>query len=174
MNSQKITKTGLKELHSIACDAWKKKLIAIANREPFNDSIEISKDEIIEIFKASSESQLKVVKKYFTEYTIGGKVKSYEDACNSLSIDSTILRTKYEQLCIVIEGLNDGWKPDLNDTVQYKYYNYFKMEGGEFVFYGTSYYCSNLSVPSALYFKNEELAIYCKDTFFELYKSVYM
>ena len=173
MNSQKITKAGLKELHDIACITWKMKLIDIANREPFNDSIEISKDEIIEIFKASSESQLKIVKKYFTEYQIGGKIKSYEDACNFLSIDSTIPRTKFEQLCIVIEVLNEGWKPNFNDINQKKYYNYFNMENGLLLFSVTDYYYRSVSVPSGLYLKDEETAIYCKDNFFELYKSVY-
>ena len=79
----------------------------------------------------------------------------------------------YYYLTLVIEALNDGWKPDFNNGDQIKYYNWFKIENGLFVFCSVSYDCRDVSGPSALYFKSEELALYAKDNFLDLYKSVY-
>lgn len=75
---------------------------------------------------------------------------------------------------IVIKELNGDWIPDFSNTKQKKYYNCFKLENGEFVFDGTSYYWRNMNVPSALYLKSEGLAKYCKDNFIDLYKSIYL
>ena len=80
----------------------------------------------------------------------------------------------FKYLKLLIEALNDGWKPDLTDRNQNKWYNWFRMENGEFVFHGTDYIFGRMDVPSALYFKSEELAIYCKDNFMDLYREYYL
>jgi hypothetical protein len=115
------------------------------------------------------------------------KIKTKEDILEYHGIDkcefdkmSIILGKKavaFRYLELLYEALNDGWKPDFTDNNQKKYLNYFKIENGEFVFYCTTYtYCryGDMHVPSALYFKNEELAIYCKDEFVDLYKELYL
>ena len=110
-------------------------------------------------------------------------ITSFKDACDVLGItEYDILKPNYDtkiqafiKLSTVIEALNEGWKPDYNDDNQKKYYNWFKMENGLFVFYAThSYLSGSMSVPSALYLKDVETAIYCKDNFFELYKEYYI
>jgi hypothetical protein len=108
-------------------------------------------------------------------------ITSFSDACIRLGLsEPDLIKPNYDKkyqafikLSIIIEGLNDGWKPDFTDYGQYKYYNYFYFKNGSFVFFGTTI-SSNLSVPSALYFKSKELAIYCKDNFFDLYKEYYI
>ena len=74
---------------------------------------------------------------------------------------------------MVIKELNGDWIPDFNNENQYKYYNWFNLENGEFVFLGTSYDSRLMPIPSALYFKSEEVAKYCEDTFFDLYKIIF-
>jgi hypothetical protein len=109
-------------------------------------------------------------------------ITSFSDACIRLGLsEPDLIKPNYDKkyqafikLSIIIEGLNDGWKPDFTDDDQYKYYNYFYFKNGSFVFFGTSYDCSNLSVPSALYLKDNETAKYCKDNFIDLYKEYYM
>jgi hypothetical protein len=118
----------------------------------------------------------KEVKRIRSDISILYRITSYETACNELGIP-IINRTPYEKLTIIIEALNEGWKPNFTNPNQNKCYNYFSIKNGEFVFYCTTYtYCryGDMHVPSALYFKNEELAIYCKDNFFDLYKEYYM
>ena len=78
------------------------------------------------------------------------------------------------KLTVIIEALNDGWKPDFNNSNQKKWNNVFIMENGEFMFYDTTYDFGTMHVPSALCFKNKELGIYCKDNFIDLYKQYYL
>ena len=49
--SQTITKTNLKAIHDIACSGWKTKIENYAKRKPLDDKIELSKDELVEIFR---------------------------------------------------------------------------------------------------------------------------
>ena len=113
-------------------------------------------------------------------------VKTFEDACNKLgqSTDITMfnglietLKTKFiaeYKLIIVIKALNEGWWPDFSNPNEYKYWNYFRIVNHAFSYYATTYTNANVSVPSALYLKNSELAQYCKEMFIDLYNEYYI
>jgi len=135
-----------------------------------------------------TEKITKVIKEYSIEYCKTKcriknyqDIKSFEDACESLNITTeSIIKNQTDlrlinqlKLETIIKALNEGWEPDFNTTNQRKYYNYFKMNNGSFVFADTVYTYGNMHVPSALYFKDEQIAIYCKDNFFDLYKQYY-
>lgn len=77
-------------------------------------------------------------------------------------------------LIIIYKALNDGWIPDFNNEHQNKYYNSFIMKYGELIFSDVNCVFRYMDIPSGLFLKSNELAIYCKDTFFELYKSIYL
>lgn len=83
-----------------------------------------------------------------------------------------LLWIAFQNLCIVIEALNEGWVPNFENTNEAKYYNYFNMKGG-FSYYNTIYYDTDTNVPSALLFKTEALAKYCFKQFPQLYKEYY-
>ena len=110
-------------------------------------------------------------------------IKSFEDACMYLGLSETGLLGNntdknviaYIKLKTVIEALNDGWKPDFtdHDHNQNKYYNYFEVKDGLFVFCDVNYNYRYMTVPAALYLKNSELAMYAKDNFLDLYKTYY-
>ena len=127
-----------------------------------------------------------IIKKRFLEIGIINypKITSFKEACSMLGYDeSDIIKPNYDtkhqafiKLSTVIESLNEGWKPDVNDNSQKKWYNRFKIENGLFVFCDTYFLYTYwyMTVPSAHYLKDEQTAIYCKDNFFELYKEYYM
>lgn len=78
----------------------------------------------------------------------------------------------FERLATIIEFLNDGWYPNWKDSTEYKYFNYFQMQGGFSSWY-TNYFSTAAVVPSALCLKSEELAKYAIKHYFQLYKDLY-
>ena len=176
MKTQTITKENLKKIHDVACNDWKKKLEGYANRKPFDSEIELTEDEIDEMFAASDANQKQVLSKFFVKERKGimGKVTSYKTACEVLGISSETKRTPFERLCIIIKALNEGWWPDFKNSSEYKYWNYFIMRDGVFSFSVVYYSNNNMYVPSALYLKSRELAEYAVEIAFEEYREVYM
>jgi PKD repeat protein len=66
------------------------------------------------------------------EYT---DIKTFEDACEKLGIDSNSVyndsdtkdEIAYMKLKIIYKAINNGWVPDFTNFNQYKYYPYFKV-----------------------------------------------
>jgi len=113
---------------------------------------------------------------------ITDRVRTYEDACKELGIepidydemkdagfspDEIYLR----EIKTITVALNEGWVPDWKNSDQYKYYPYFRMSSGGFVFYGTScdYSSADAGNASRLCFKSSELAEYAGKQFLQLY-----
>lgn len=115
-------------------------------------------------------------------------VKSYEDACRVLGVEPVdeqamaaagfradeIARRKLET---ITAALNDGWKPDWNDTDQYKYVPWFwiKPRPGQT---NAGLACATTplaptdttaDIGSRLCFKNAAVARYAANQFTELY-----
>lgn len=111
---------------------------------------------------------------------ITDRVKTYEDALKVLKRDHfdennlyprEIARRKLE---IIIEALNEGWKPDWENYSQLKWYPYFKSLVGE---------CSSMSAPLEyaiaaigvhLCCKDEKTADYVGQQFSDLYKEIFL
>jgi len=120
------------------------------------------------------------------------RVKSYEDACIALGlptdfgIGSTDLigigavDTKsviaYTKLIIIARALNKGWSPNWNDSNEYKYYPWFKMNtsGSGLSDDGYDGWGTISSVPARLCFKSSELAEYAGKQFIELYTEYFL
>jgi hypothetical protein len=123
---------------------------------------------------------------------ITDRVKTYEDACKVLGVEpineqnakaqgfrsDEIARRKLETIAA---ALNEGWKPDWNNTDQYKYYPYFyiqenaKGKGSA----GLSYaYTHNAAahtfayIGSRLCFYASRLARYASNQFTDLYEQI--
>lgn len=136
------------------------------------------------------------------EYTdITERVKSYADACHVLGISDNeapeviadgglmrpdeIARRKLE---VITEALNEGWKPDWNNTDEPKYYPWFYIEPGKgkdpdgkpngasagLSCAGTNCAASNAyaAVGSRLCFHDRRLAFYAGNTFTDLYAAI--
>jgi hypothetical protein len=118
------------------------------------------------------------------------KVKSFEDACEVLGLDSKKLPIvenlpekdrqsiiAYYKLTVIARALNEGWEPDFSDWNQWKYWNWFYVESKDngasagFVFASTPYAASTTGayIGSRLCFKTRELATYARENFRDLY-----
>lgn len=164
------------------------------------DNIEAASNAVREIV---SEDEDATVFDFYTEeqeYTdIRERVKSYADACTVLGIEEMdekamkacgfrsdeIARRKLET---ITEALNEGWRPDWNNTNEWKYYPYFRILPGQGkdqdgesygAFAGLAYAFSydaatstDANIGSRLCFPNHELAAYAGDTFRDLYAQI--
>lgn len=118
----------------------------------------------------------------FFNRKITDRVKTFEDACEIAGIDPNQDKFKksspdeiaYAKLKIIIEALNEGWKPDWSDENKYKYFPWFYLNGSSgFRFDGVGYGCTGSTVGSRLCFKSKELAEYAATQFFSLYKDFF-
>lgn len=123
---------------------------------------------------------------------ITDRVKTYEDACKVLGVEpineqnakaqgfrsDEIARRKLETIAA---ALNEGWKPDWNNTDQYKYYPYFyiqenaKGKGSAGLSCASTYLAAAHSyapVGSRLCFYALRLARYAGNQFTDLYEQI--
>lgn len=123
---------------------------------------------------------------------ITDRVKTYEDACKVLGVEpineqnakaqgfrsDEIARRKLETIAA---ALNEGWKPDWNNTDQYKYYPYFyiqenaKGKGSAGLSYASTAYAAAdaaAKLGSRLCFYASRLARYASNQFTDLYEQI--
>lgn len=123
---------------------------------------------------------------------ITDRVKTYEDACKVLGVEpineqnakaqgfrsDEIARRKLETIAA---ALNEGWKPDWNNTDQYKYYPYFyiqenaKGKGSAGLSYATTASAAtyaSAALGSRLCFYASRLARYASNQFTDLYEQI--
>lgn len=169
--------------------------------------LEDQETELIGRFNTLKEAQEKVIElakededtTVFDFYTdeqeyeeITDRVKSYADACKVLGIEpmneqnmkaqgfrpDEIARRKLET---ITEALNEGWKPDWNNTDQYKYYPYFYIRenakakasaGLSCATTRTAASATSACIGSRLCFHDSDTARYAGNTFTELYEQI--
>lgn len=123
---------------------------------------------------------------------ITDRVKTYEDACKVLGVEpineqnakaqgfrsDEIARRKLETIAA---ALNEGWKPDWNNTDQYKYYPYFYIQenakgkgsaGLSYATTNTAATTTNATIGSRLCFYASRLARYASNQFTDLYEQI--
>lgn len=123
---------------------------------------------------------------------ITDRVKTYEDACKVLGVEpineqnakaqgfrsDEIARRKLETIAA---ALNEGWKPDWNNTDQYKYYPYFYIQenakgkgsaGLSFASTDTAAAYTSAYLGSRLCFYASRLARYASNQFTDLYEQI--
>jgi hypothetical protein len=64
-NMKTIKKSELKKIHDVACSAWQSKLTALTIRNPWGDDIELSQEEVSEMFAAATSVQKVVLEEVF-------------------------------------------------------------------------------------------------------------
>ena len=147
------------------------------------NTVEVNKDTLRTEYSKANSAGKTLLKKLFDnsifEAKITDRVKSFEDACKILKLTPAkiILKTDtkdeaaYKKLKVIAAALNEGWKPNWNDSSEYKYYPWFQMEKS-FSFDCVIYFFLSRSsdVSSRLCFKNEDLAKYAATQFLPLYK----
>lgn len=72
---------------------------------------------------------------------------------------------------LLAKTLNEGWKPDWNNSIQCKYVPWFEMAGSSgFRFGGCDCWDTDSAVGSRLCYKSSELAKYAGEQFSEVYR----
>lgn len=67
METQRLSRQGLKEIHSVACGNWKGILENFGARNPLEDYIELTEIEVDNMFTACTKEQLPIVSKYLKQ-----------------------------------------------------------------------------------------------------------
>ena len=67
MGTQKLSRQGLKEIHSVACPNWKDVLEHYGSRNPLEDYVELTQGEVDKMFDACTKDQLPIVSKYLKQ-----------------------------------------------------------------------------------------------------------
>ena len=157
------------------------------------DTLKEAQEKVIEL---AEENEDTTVFDFYTdeqEYEeITDRVKSYADACKVLGIEpmneqnmkaqgfrpDEVARRKLET---ITEALNEGWKPDWNNTEQYKYYPYFyirenaKAKGNAGLSCAYTFNAATNTpahIGSRLCFHDRDTARYAGNTFTELYEQI--
>lgn len=113
------------------------------------------------------------------------KIKTFEDAMQAtgrtempdFSTFPEDMRKHFEALfkmVVIVEALNEGWKPDWDNGNEWKYYPWFWMSPSSFAFHDS--YCDYVGAiagcGSRLKLKSRELAEYCGEQFIDIWKDI--
>ena len=114
------------------------------------------------------------------------EIKSYEDACKVLGVqpisenavaafpaEDRKSMLAYHKLTIITRAINGGWKPDWDNTNQYKYYPIFYYENAGLSFAHDSASLTTAYIGSRLCFQTEAMSDYAAATFADLYTDFY-
>jgi hypothetical protein len=123
------------------------------------------------------------------------KIKTFEDACEALKLNPAKCLpdvsgvpahhqeaiTANAKLIIIVEALNQDWKPNWNNRDEYKLYPWWKVDassknpsGSCLSFHGAGRWATNTTVGSRLCFKSEELCEYAANQFKPLYEAAFL
>lgn len=152
-------------------------------------TLQIKQDSLLVAFRNAGKEGKQVLSDLFGKQValydnITDRVKSFEDACQVLGISTNVpevkgLPRKHQKaiitnykLIVIAEALNEGWKPNWQDSDEYKYYPWFDMSNPAGVGYSHTHSAASHTVAyvgSRLCLKNRELAIYFGQTFTDLF-----
>lgn len=152
-------------------------------------TLQIKQDSLLVAFRNAGKEGKQVLSDLFGKQValydnITDRVKSFEDACQVLGISTNVpevkgLPRKHQKaiianykLIVIAEALNEGWKPNWQDSDEYKYYPWFDMSNPAGVGYSYTHNAASdtdAAIGSRLCLKNRELAIYFGQTFTDLF-----
>lgn len=113
------------------------------------------------------------------------KIKTYEDALqatgrpdvpdfSALPEDMRKHFTALYKMVVIVEALNEGWKPDWDKENEWKYYPWFWMSPSSFAFDASAFDCeaADAGSGSRLKLKSRKLARYCGEQFVDIWKDI--
>jgi hypothetical protein len=138
--------------------------------------------EIRQIYAEANTAEKQILEKLYSKSVLGdikNKIKSFEDACEYLSLPISAARQNfstmpsdekaYRKLKLIAKALNEGWTPDWDNDDQEKWFPWFDFRGSRFVFRLVSCNYTRSDLGSRLCFRTHELAEYAGKTFIDLY-----
>ena len=139
-----------------------------------------ARKEVKEILEASCGKEV-------LSGNIMDRVKTYEDACKELGrqpynvdclmkLGLTKNDIAYQKMVVIVEALNEGWKPDVCNSDVERWHPWFNPNGSPSSFAFDDSFCAYGSAAagsgSRLALKSEQLANYCGKQFLELWKEM--
>ena len=154
-------------------------------------TLQISEQQARKMYSTASKELKEILEASCGKEVLSGnimdRVKTYEDACKELgrqpyNVDSLMKLglTKndiaYQKMAVIVEALNEGWKPDVCNSNVERWYPWFKPNGSpsSFAFFASAYAYEVAFAGSwsRLALKSEQLANYCGKQFLELWKEM--
>lgn len=154
-------------------------------------TLQISEQLARKMYSTASKELKEILEASCSKEVLSGsimdRVKTFEDACKELgrqpyNVDSLMKLglTKndiaYQKMVVIVEALNEGWKPDVCNSDVERWHPWFKPNGSPSSFaFGDSGYGGEYAYAgsgSRLALKSEQLANYCGKQFLELWKEI--
>lgn len=156
-------------------------------------TLQISEQQARKMYSTASKELKEILEASCGKEVLSGsimdRVKTYEDACKELGRDPydekqlekfglTKNDIAYQKMVVIVEALNEGWKPDVCNSDVERWYPWFNPNGSPSSF---AFVCSafdsvigvaNAGSGSRLALKSEQLANYCGKQFLELWKEM--
>ena len=150
------------------------------------ENLTITKENAIKAYDAAGKKTQEVLANLLGRAVflkdVKDRIKTFEDALQTVgdTLENFNKRTAldsadekaYKQVKVIVAALNEGWKPNWDDSNEYKYYPWFKLSssGVGFSSYGFIFGSSYSVVGSRLVFKSRELAEYAGKQFLAEYR----
>jgi hypothetical protein len=96
-------------------------------------------------------------------------VTTYSEVCNKLNKKQETC--PYKKIKDLELFFNEGWKKEICNISQYKYYPYFSVRGGSLVFFGSDWHASCFGGCVGL-FKNELISNHIGKNFISIYQEI--
>jgi hypothetical protein len=154
-------------------------------------TLQISEQQARKMYSTASKELKEILEASCSKEVLSGsimdRVKTFEDACKELgrqpyNVDSLMKLglTKndiaYQKMVVIVEALNEGWKPDVCNSDVERWYPWFKPNGSPSSFaFGDSncvYVLADAGSGSRLKLKSRELAKYCGEQFEDIWKDI--
>ena len=154
-------------------------------------TLQISEQQARKMYSTASKELKEILEASCGKEVLSGnimvRVKTFEDACKELGrepynekqlekLGLTKNDIAYQKMVVIVEALNEGWKPDVCNSDVERWYPWFKPNGSPSSFaFLVSYYGYEYAFAgsgSRLALKSEQLANYCGKQFLELWKEM--
>ena len=154
-------------------------------------TLQISEQQARKMYSTASKELKEILEASCSKEVLSGsimdRVKTFEDACKELGrqpynedslmkLGLTENDIAYQKMVVIVEALNEGWKPDVCNSDVERWCPWFKPNGSasSFAFFASYSYHEYASAGSGsrLALKSEQLANYCGKQFLELWKEM--
>lgn len=181
-NTQKIKKSDLKIIYNQICQGWQTTLNEYLLWSE-GKYVELPNDLIERGYNEANSKQKELIKKYFKINIFDlNSIKSFDDILKILgkTLEDVLIykspKTSKEvrlnalsKIELIKEVVNQGWIENWNNDNEYKYYPWFNVGSGGFLFVGSTYRCSSFFSALAFY-KTKEISDFVGETFLKEYK----
>ena len=154
-------------------------------------TLQISEQQARKMYSTASKELKEILEASCGKEVLSGnimdRVKTYEDACKELGrkpydekqlekLGLTKNDIAYQKMVVIVEALNEGWKPDVCNSNVERWYPWFKPLGSPssfaFLVSNHAYGFAHAGSGSRLALKSEKLADYCGKQFKDIWKEM--